>query len=109
MDQDTIAALATAPGEGGIAIVRVSGQNAEALLARLFVPARAWESHRMYYGHIQYEGETLDECMAVLFRAPRSYTREDVAEIQSHGGTQVLRRILEAVTARGARLAEAGR
>ena len=94
MDQDTIAALATAPGEGGIAIVRVSGPDAEALLSRLFTPARKWESHRMYYGHIVYEGETLDECMAVLFRAPRSYTREDVAEIQLHGGEWAARRVL---------------
>lgn len=108
MDQDTIAALATAPGEGGIAIVRVSGTDAEALLSRLFVPARAWESHRMYYGHIVYEGETLDECMAVLFRAPRSYTREDVAEIHLHGGSWAAQSVLNALYRLGARPAGPG-
>lgn len=108
MDQDTIAALATAPGEGGIAIVRVSGAEAETLLSRLFVPARAWESHRMYYGHIVDEGETLDECMAVLMRAPRSYTREDVAEIHLHGGSWAAQTVLNALYRLGARPAGPG-
>ena len=108
MDQDTIAALATAPGEGGIAIVRVSGPDAEALLSRLFLPAHAWESHRMYYGHIVYTGETLDECMAVLMRAPRSYTREDVAEIHLHGGSWAAQSVLNALYRLGARPAGPG-
>ncbi|MBR4540194.1 MAG: tRNA uridine-5-carboxymethylaminomethyl(34) synthesis GTPase MnmE [Clostridia bacterium] len=108
MDQDTIAALATAPGEGGIAIVRVSGPDAEALLSRLFLPAHAWESHRMYYGHIVYAGETLDECMAVLMRAPRSYTREDVAEIHLHGGSWAAQSVLNALYRLGARPAGPG-
>ena len=103
MDQDTIAALATAPGEGGIAIVRVSGPEAEKLLSRLFSPARPWESHRMYYGHIVDRGETLDECMAVLMRAPRSYTREDVAEIHLHGGSWAAQSVLNALFRLGAR------
>ncbi|MBQ6257569.1 MAG: tRNA uridine-5-carboxymethylaminomethyl(34) synthesis GTPase MnmE, partial [Clostridia bacterium] len=60
MDTDTIAAQATAQGEGGIAIVRVSGADAERLLSALFVPAHEWESHKLYYGHIVYQGETLD-------------------------------------------------
>lgn len=108
MNTDTIAALATAPGEGGIAIVRISGPEAESLLTRLFSPARAWESHRMYYGHIISEGETLDECMAVLFRAPRSYTKEDVAEIHLHGGDWAARSVLNALYHLGARPAEPG-
>ena len=108
MDQDTIAALATAPGEGGIAIVRVSGPDAEAPLSRLFLPAHAWESHRMYYGHIVYAGETLDECMAVLMRAPRSYTREDVAEIHLHGGSWAAQSVLNALYRLGARPAGPG-
>ncbi len=108
MDQDTIAALATAPGEGGIAIVRVSGPDAEALLSRLFTPAHPWESHRMYYGHIKDRGETLDECMAVLMRAPRSYTREDVAEIHLHGGSWAAQSVLNALYRLGARPAGAG-
>lgn len=113
MREDTIAAIATAPGAGGIGIVRVSGPEAERILREVFIPAgvreaEAFESHRLMYGRIEDGGETLDECMAVLMRAPKSYTREDVAEIQSHGGTQVLRRVLEALLNRGARLAEAG-
>ena len=112
MRDDTIAAIATAPGQGGIGIIRISGSEAERILREIFRPAgfpaaAPWESHRMMFGTIRDGGETLDECMAVVMRGPKSYTREDVAEIQSHGGTQVLRRILEAVTARGARLAEA--
>lgn len=113
MREDTIAAIATAPGAGGIGIVRVSGPAAERILREVFIPAgaretEAFESHRLMYGRIEDDGETLDECMAVLMRAPKSYTREDVAEIQSHGGTQVLRRVLETLLRRGARLAEAG-
>ena len=105
---DTIAALATAPGEGGIAIVRVSGPKAEDMLNRLIVPAHDWESHRMYYGHAVYRGETLDECMAVLFRSPRSYTREDVAEIHLHGGSWAAKSVLEALFALGVREADPG-
>ena len=108
MNQDTIAALATAPGQGGIAIVRVSGPDAEGLLNRLFAPARTWESHRMYYGHIVDRGETLDECMAVLMRSPRTYTREDVAEIHLHGGEWAARSVLSALYRLGARPAEPG-
>ena len=66
------------------------------------------ESHRMMYGTISDGSEVLDECMAVLMRAPASYTREDVAEIQVHGGTQVLNRVLALCLKKGARMAEAG-
>ena len=98
----TIAAIATARGEGGIAIVRVSGGEAERILAAAFVPAgkvKTLASHRLYFGHaVDERGGVIDEVMAVLMRAPRSYTREDVAEIQCHGGgaaaAQVLRRVL---------------
>ena len=76
---DTIAALATAPGEGGVNIVRVSGPEAERVLERLFRPAsrRAWPltSHLLTYGHVMDGDRPVDECMAVLMRAPRSYTR----------------------------------
>ncbi|MBR3494676.1 MAG: tRNA uridine-5-carboxymethylaminomethyl(34) synthesis GTPase MnmE [Clostridia bacterium] len=109
---DTIVAIATAPGEGGISIVRLSGPEAEAVLHRVFLPASAaaWplESHRLTYGTAR-EGETpLDECMAVLMRAPRSYTREDVAELQLHGGGSTAGRVLQACLRAGARLAEPG-
>ncbi len=107
-EKDTIAALATAPGEGGIAIVRISGEKAESCLQQLFQPACAWESHRMYYGHMVQSGQVLDECMAVLMRAPRSYTREDVAEIHLHGGSFVASSVLKALYALGVRPAAAG-
>ncbi len=86
---DTIAAIATAPGEGGIAIVRISGPDAESVFSSLFVPAKAvprFHSHHLYYGHVMDGEEVIDECMGVLMRAPHSYTREDVAEFQLHGG-----------------------
>ena len=113
MREDTIAAIATAPGLGGIGIIRISGPDTEKIMKEIFRPAGAadsgeWESHRMRYGRIADGEEILDECMAVIMRGPRSYTREDVAEIQCHGGTQVLHRILQAVLRHGARLAEAG-
>ena len=112
MREDTIAAIATAPGQGGIGIIRISGADAERILLELFVPAgrmtEKMESHRLMYGTIRDNGEILDECMAVLMRAPASYTREDVAEIQIHGGSQVLNRVLEACLQHGARMAEAG-
>ncbi|MBO4299599.1 MAG: tRNA uridine-5-carboxymethylaminomethyl(34) synthesis GTPase MnmE [Clostridia bacterium] len=100
----TVAAIATARGEGGIAIVRVSGAEAERILRSAFRRAgrknRDYESHRLYFGHaVDARGGVIDEAMAVLMRAPRSYTREDVAEIHCHGGfaaaDRVLRRVLE--------------
>ncbi len=103
-DNTTIAAPATAPGEGGIAIIRVSGGLSEQIGKALFFPRGKceWESRRMYYGFIRYNGETLDECMAVLMRAPGSYTREDVLEFHLHGGVQASRRVMEAIIAQGA-------
>ena len=109
--QDTIAAIATAPGNGGIGIIRMSGPRAEAILRRIFRPAGKGgpvESHRMVYGQLFDGEEPVDECMAVLMRAPRSYTREDVAEIQLHGGSYVVNKALELCLKEGARLAEAG-
>ena len=110
--QDTIAAIATAPGNGGIGIIRMSGPQAEEILGRVFQPAGKQdekpESHRLVYGHLTDGTETVDECMAVLMRAPRSYTREDVAEIQLHGGSYVVNRALTLCLENGARLSEAG-
>lgn len=107
----TIAALSTPPGKGGIAIVRLSGPNAKPLLETLFRPsslAGAWESHRLMHGHA-YDGDTLlDECMAVLMLAPRSYTKEDVAELHLHGGDFVATSVLKALYRHGAVPAEPG-
>ena len=109
---DTIAAIATAPGQGGVGIVRLSGPRAESILTALFRPARAdlprLTSHMLTYGHILDGETTVDECMAVVMRAPRSYTREDVAELQLHGGQLVCQRTLALCLREGARLADPG-
>jgi len=111
-ETDTIAAIATAGGAGGIAIVRVSGGGAEAILKQMFIPAvkrEYFESHRLMYGRAVDEGgEALDEVMAVLMRAPSTYTREDVAEIHCHGGSASANAVLGRALALGARMAAPG-
>ena len=104
---DTTAAVATPPGAGGIAILRLSGPDAARIAASLF-SRKLTESHRLVYGYIAVDGERIDEAMAVLMRAPRSYTREDVVELHCHGGDYVCRRVLEAAIALGARPAGPG-
>ena len=111
-ETDTIAAIATAGGAGGIAIVRVSGGEAEAILKQMFIPAARreyFESHRLMYGRAVDEGgDTLDEVMAVLMRAPSTYTREDVVEIHCHGGSASASAVLGRALALGARMASPG-
>ncbi|MBQ9252000.1 MAG: tRNA uridine-5-carboxymethylaminomethyl(34) synthesis GTPase MnmE [Clostridia bacterium] len=111
-ENDTIIAIATPPGEGGIGILRLSGPRSEAILTKVFrragTPTTPWESHRLTYGFLQEGDLILDEGMAVLMRAPRSYTREDVAEIQLHGGSYVLQKGLELCLNQGARMAAPG-
>jgi tRNA modification GTPase len=114
---DTIAAIATAPGAAGIGIIRISGPAAAAVLQQLFVPHRkehlledgSLPSHRLSYGTVtDRRGGILDEVMAVLMRAPHTYTREDVAEIQSHGSYLLQQAILAEILAVGVRAAEPG-
>ena len=111
---DTIAAVATAvaPGEGSVAIVRISGPEAEAIGRRLFdAPGRQpWDSHRVLYGHVvdSATGERVDEALLLLMRAPRSFTRETVVELHCHGGLVAVQRVLELVLAAGARRALPG-
>lgn len=108
LTQPTIAAIATPPGPGGIAILRISGPDAAAVLAAFFRPAGSgtvsgMPSHQLTYGHVlDTEGQVVDEAMAVLMRAPRSYTREDVAEVHSHGGPVIAQRLLALALAHGA-------
>ena len=108
----TIAAIATAAGAGGIAIVRVSGDTAEAILKQIFIPATRreyFESNRLTYGRaVDARGDTLDEVMAVIMRAPASYTREDVIEIHCHGGHVSAGAVLSRALELGARMAEPG-
>jgi tRNA modification GTPase len=111
---DTIAAIATAPGVGGIAVVRVSGPRAETIALHLFrrkgnhLPVL--ENHHLYHGHIfsPDDGSIIDEVMVALMRAPHSYTGEDVLEISGHGGYLLPQRILTEVLKAGARHAEPG-
>lgn len=109
---DTIAAISTPLGNGGIGIVRVSGPQAEAIGSTIFNSAHngGFDSHRFYFGRIvePTTSETVDEAMLVLMRAPRSYTREDVLEIHCHGGALVVERVLGLTLTCGARLAEPG-
>ncbi|HSJ53586.1 MAG TPA: tRNA uridine-5-carboxymethylaminomethyl(34) synthesis GTPase MnmE, partial [Anaerolineae bacterium] len=112
---DTIAAIATPLGEGGIGIVRLSGPDAAAILDRLFVPASPSHGGRLqprtlHYGHVvdPATGQVVDEVLAAHLPAPATYTRQDVVEIDGHGGIVALRRVLGLCLRHGARLAEAG-
>ena len=111
MTTDTIAAIATAPGAGGIGIVRVSGPGALPILEKLFAPAgkggyKPWILRR---GRVQdTEGNTLDDSLVVFMPGPKTFTGEDVAEFQCHGGPVLLAAVLEACLCAGARLAERG-
>lgn len=111
---DTIVAISTPLGESGIGIVRLSGPEAGEILRRLFTRPDAagaeLESHHLYHGHIvdPETGGTVDEVLASFMRAPRTYTRQDVAEIDCHGGSVPLRRVLGLALRQGARLAEPG-
>lgn len=109
---DTIAAISTALGEGAIGIVRLSGPQAIAIANRVFKGRNLEKvaSHTIHYGHIMDVQSThiIDEVLVSVMRAPRSFTTEDIVEINCHGGIISVQRILEAVLLQGARLAEAG-
>jgi tRNA modification GTPase len=109
---DTIAAIATPVGCGGIGVIRVSGSGASNIAERVFLKQGngGLDSHRFYYGRIvdPVDGLLIDEGMAVLMLAPRSYTREDVLELHCHGGYLLVQRVLDACLRAGARLSEAG-
>lgn len=111
MKEDTIAAIATAAGEGGIGIVRISGPEALNILNKIFIPvSENIKNHMLSYGHVREikTGKIVDEVMAVYMKGPHSYTAEDVVEIQCHGGIVPLRKILALTLENGARLAEKG-
>ena len=113
-EQDTIAAIATPPGEGGVAIVRVSGVEAENIATRIFTRSRGrngrLKSHTLYHGRIRdpRSENVLDEVLLTIMRTPRSYTGEDVVEVHCHGGAFLVREILGVILSQGARQAEAG-
>jgi len=112
---DTIAAISTPLGEGGLAVVRISGPQALAVADRCFepigkastIPSRA-PSHTVHYGRIVLNDRVVDQVLLAVFRAPRSFTREDTVEISCHGGPLPAKLVLDAALAAGARLAEPG-
>jgi len=112
--EDTITAIATPLGEGGIGIIRVSGEKAFALLKKIFVPKnkklKTFQSHRVYLGNlISSQKEILDEVLINVMHAPKTYTTEDMIEINCHGGIEVLKGILQEILQyKGIRLAEPG-
>ncbi|MBC1292527.1 tRNA uridine-5-carboxymethylaminomethyl(34) synthesis GTPase MnmE [Listeria booriae] len=113
MEFDTIAAISTPPGEGAIAIIRLSGDEAIQIADRIFYAQKSLgdvESHTIHYGHIvdPSTGETVEEVMATVMRAPRTFTREDVVEINAHGGIISVNRVLQLLLRNGAKLAEPG-
>lgn len=114
MKTETIAAIASAMTNSGIGIIRISGEDAFDVIDKIYRPKKGnkllsqCKSHTIHYGHIYDEDEIIDEVMVLLMRAPNSYTREDTVEIDCHGGTLVMRRILEVVLKNGARPAEPG-
>ncbi len=111
---DTIAAIATAMGPAGIGVIRISGSESIAVTQSLFRPSRARlnlhqaATHRLYHGWIHDGEQPVDEVMITLMRAPRSYTTEDVVEIQCHGSVMVLQTILKLLLDQGIRLAQPG-
>ncbi len=110
---DTIAAISTPHGIGGIAVIRVSGEKATEIVDKVFKgkkPIREIPSHRVTYGRIvnPETGETIDDVLVTVMKAPHSYTGEDVVEISSHGGLIIPARILETLIKNGARLAKPG-
>ena len=111
----TIAAISTATGAGGIGIIRMSGKECFSILEKIFNPIKKEsidqiKGYTMKYGHIvdSKTGEKIDEVLVSYFKSPKSYTTENMCEINSHGGTVVERRILEQCLANGAELAEPG-
>lgn len=115
MEMDTIAAISTPMGEGAISIVRLSGENAISIANRLFAGVGGKKlvdvpSHTIHYGKIvdPDTGETVEEAMVSVMKAPKTFTREDVVEINCHGGLVAVNRVLQLVLKNGARLAEPG-
>lgn len=114
MNTDTIAAIATGSGSGGISIIRISGIDSFSVIDKIYQSKNKkkilseQKSHTIHYGYIVDNNEIIDEVMVTVMRAPSTYTREDVIEINCHGGIVVTRKILETVLKHGARLAEPG-
>ena len=107
---ETIAAIATPPGEGGIAVIRISGNEALSIATKIFSgPVRKYKSHTAHFGQILDEhSHLIDEVLLLVMISPRSYTGEDTVEIHCHGGSLVTRKVLEVILKAGARAALPG-
>lgn len=106
---DTICAISTALGVGAISIIRVSGDEAIDIVNKIFdKDLTKKESHTINYGHVVYKGEIIDEVMVSIMKSPKTFTKEDIVEINSHGGVAVTNKVLEILLLEGARLAEPG-
>ncbi len=106
---DTICAISTALGIGAISIIRVSGDDAIDIVNKIFdKDLTKKESHTINYGHIVYKGEIIDEVMVSIMKSPKTFTKENIVEINSHGGVAVTNKVLEILLLEGARLAEPG-
>ena len=108
--KDTIAAISTTLGVGAIAIIRVSGEDAISIVNRIFKGKNLSqvESHTIHYGHIVENGENVDEVLVSVMKSPKTFTTEDVVEINCHGGIATTNKVLELVLENGARMAEPG-
>lgn len=104
--EDTIYSLATPPGRGAIAIVRISGESAKTSLEAIF--KGRIQDHYLSYGRLEYRGKAIDSCLAVFMESPRTYTREDVAELHIHGGSAVVAEVMDVLSQLGLRQAQAG-
>ena len=107
---DTICAISTALGVGAISIIRVSGSDAISKVAKLFDGKNLLDapSHTIHYGHIVSNKEVIDEVLVTVLKAPKTYTKEDIVEINSHGGISTTKKVLEILIENGIRLAEPG-
>ncbi len=107
---ETIAALCTPPGEGGVAVIRISGSCALRVAAQVFSgPIQTYKTHTAHVGKvIDANGQLVDEVLALVMLGPKSYTGEDTVEIHCHGGTLITRRVLETILSAGARAAQPG-
>jgi tRNA modification GTPase len=109
MDDETIVALATPPGKAGIAVIRLSGGKSQAIVSDLFEPLPpAWQARKSYHGFIQSRGRRIDECLVTLFKAPRSYNGEDMAEISLHSNLPIIEEVIGLTCRLGARPALPG-
>jgi tRNA modification GTPase len=115
MIDDTIAAIATPLGEGGLAVIRISGPHALDIVDKCFHPvgksstrAAKADTHTIHYGRISRSGQTVDEVLIAVMRAPRTFTREDIVEVTCHGGLLPAKAVLDTILENGARLALPG-